>query len=89
LIFERSNRLENVLARDNVTFNKKDLSGRSGSLHWDFNKKIVLFKNSAQISRKGAGTTRGRELLLNLSSNEIKVSSQEDRAETIIQSERK
>ncbi len=88
LSFEQANRLENILARDNVTFNKKDLSGQSGSLHWSFNKSIILFKNSAQISRKGAGTTKGRELLLNLNSNEIEVSSQEDRTETIINSDR-
>jgi lipopolysaccharide export system protein LptA len=84
LSFALTNQLENILARDNVTFSKKDLSGKSQLLHWYFNKKIVLFKNSAQITRKGSGTTRGRELLLNLSSNEITVSSQEDRVETII-----
>jgi lipopolysaccharide export system protein LptA len=89
LSFEQNNRLENILARDNVTFDKEDLSGKSGSLHWNFIKKIIMFKNSAQISRKGAGTTKGRELLLNLSSNEIEVSSQEERAETIIRQERK
>ncbi|MBN2399786.1 MAG: LPS export ABC transporter periplasmic protein LptC [Candidatus Aminicenantes bacterium] len=89
LCFEQANRLENILARDHVTFNKKDLSGKSGSLHWSFTKNIIRFKNSAQISRKGAGTTKGRELLLNLHSNEIEVSSQEDRAETIIHSDRR
>ena len=88
LSFDASNKLENILAKDNVTFNKNDLSGKSGLLHWYFNKKIVLFKNSAEITRKDTGTTKGRELLLNLSSNEIKVSSQEDRAETIINQDR-
>lgn len=82
--FDRTNKLENILARDNVSFSKENLSGKSGLLHWYFNDKVVLFKNSAQITRKDAGTTKGRELLLNLQSNEIKVSSQEDRAETII-----
>jgi lipopolysaccharide export system protein LptA len=84
LSFDRSNQLENILAHDNVTFSKKDLSGKSQSLHWYFNKKIVLFENSAQITKKSSGTTKGRELLLNLSTNEIKVSNQEDRVETII-----
>ena len=84
LSFGLTNQLENVSALDDVTFSKKNLSGKSQLLHWYFNKKIVLFENSAEITREGAGTTKGRELLLNLSSNEIKVSSQEDRAETII-----
>jgi lipopolysaccharide transport protein LptA len=88
LSFDLNNQLENVSARDNVIFSKKDLSGKSQQLNWYFNKKIVLFKNSAQITRKNTGTTKGRELLLNLSSNEIKVSSQEDRAETIINQDR-
>jgi lipopolysaccharide transport protein LptA len=84
LSFESANQLENILARDNVVFSKNDLTGKSGLLHWYFNKKIILFKNSAEINRKDTGTTKGKELLLNLSTNEIKVSSQEDRAETII-----
>jgi len=84
LSFDLANQLENILAMDNVTFSKEDLSGKSGLLHWYFNKKIILFENSAQITRKDAGTTKGKKLLLNLSSNEINVSSQEDRAETII-----
>jgi lipopolysaccharide transport protein LptA len=84
LNFDRSNLLETILARDNVTFSKEDLSGKSGLLQWYFNKKTVVFKNSAQISRKNGGTTKGKELLLNLISKEIKVSSQDDRAETII-----
>jgi lipopolysaccharide export system protein LptA len=84
LSFGPANQLENISALDDVTFSKKDLSGKSQKLYWYFNKKIILFKNSAQITRKDTGTTKGRELLLNLSSNEIKVSSQEDRAETII-----
>jgi lipopolysaccharide transport protein LptA len=84
LSFSLKNQLETIQAMGNVTFAKKDLSGKSGLLHWYFNKKSILFENSAQITRKGAGTTKGRELLLNLSTNEIKVSSREDRAETII-----
>lgn len=88
LSFDLTNQLEEISARDDVTFSKEDLSGKSGLLHWYFGKKIVLFKNAAQISRKNAGTTQGRELLLNLSSNEIKVSSQDDRSETTLHPER-
>jgi lipopolysaccharide transport protein LptA len=84
LNFDRVNKLENILAQGNVTFVKEDLSGKSQLLHWYFSKKIVLFKNSAEITRKNTGTTKGKELFLNLSSNEIKVSSQDDRSETII-----
>ncbi|MCX6558190.1 MAG: hypothetical protein NTW95_12310 [Candidatus Aminicenantes bacterium] len=84
LDFDRGNRLENILARDNVVFSRENLSGRSGLLHWQYRQKIIWFRNSAQITRKDAGTTKGRELILNLNSNEITVSSQEDRAETII-----
>jgi lipopolysaccharide export system protein LptA len=84
LSFGLNNLLEEVTATDDVTFTKKDLSGKSELLHWYFNKKTVLFENSAQITRKDTGTIKGKELLLNLSSNEIKVSSQKDRVETII-----
>ena len=88
LVFGPDDQLEIIFARDNVVFNRKDLSGKCGSLHWHYIKKTILFKNSAQISRKNAGTTRGRELFLDLNSNEITVSSREERAETVINPDR-
>lgn len=84
LSFASDNKLENIFARGNVTFVNEHLSGKSALLRWNFSKKIVLFENSAEITRKEIGTTKGQKLLLDLSSNEIKVSSQEDRAETVI-----
>jgi lipopolysaccharide export system protein LptA len=88
LDFDPGNELESILARDNVVFSRDNLSARSGALHWPYRKKVIWFRNSAQITRKDAGTTRGQELILNLSTNEITVSSHEDRAETILRADR-
>jgi lipopolysaccharide transport protein LptA len=88
LAFGSTDQLETILARDNVTFRNRDLSGKSGSLIWDFAGETILFKDSAQISRQNAGTTRGRELFLNLNSSEIVVSSRDERSETVIRPER-
>jgi lipopolysaccharide transport protein LptA len=88
LDFDRGNQLESILARDNAVFSRENLSARSGSLHWQYRKKVIWFRNAAQITRKDAGTTKGQELILNLDSNEITVSSREDRAETVIRPDR-
>jgi lipopolysaccharide export system protein LptA len=88
LVFGSADRLETIQARDNVSFRNQGLSGTSGSLSWDFAAQTILFKNAAQISRLNAGTTRGRELFLDLNSNEIVVSSRDERSETVIRPER-
>lgn len=84
LAFNRNDRLENITAADQVAFNKKNLSGKAQFLNWFYTKKTILFKNSAEITKKEAGTTRGQELLFDLSNNEITVSSADDRSETVI-----
>jgi lipopolysaccharide export system protein LptA len=87
LAFSRDDRLENIRATDQATFSKKGLTGKAQSLDWFYAKKNILFKNSAEIIKKDAGTIRGQELLFDLNSNEISVSSPDDRSETIIRQE--
>ncbi len=84
LAFNRSDRLENITAADQVAFSKKDLSGKAQQLFWNFIKKTILFRNAAEITKKDAGTTRGQELRFDLNTNEIEVTSADDRSETII-----
>jgi lipopolysaccharide transport protein LptA len=88
LAFSRDDKLENIDAADHVTFSKKDLVGKAQLLHWQYARKTVLFKNAAEITRKGSGTTRGQELSFDLDSNEITVSGADDRSETTIRQER-
>ncbi len=87
LAFNRSDKLENITAADQVAFSKKDLSGKAQQLFWYFSKKTILFRNAAEITKKDAGTTRGQELRFNLNTNEIEVTSADDRSETIIRQE--
>ena len=87
LVFNGDDRLENITAAENAAFKKKDLSGKAEFLNWFYIKKTILFKNSAEIIKKNSGTTRGKELLFDLNSNEITVSSPDDRSETIIRQE--
>ncbi|TFG80926.1 MAG: hypothetical protein E4H23_00850 [Chrysiogenales bacterium] len=84
LVFNRDDQLEKISAADQAAFSKKDLSGKAQFLDWFYPRKLILFKNSAEIIKKNAGTTRGQELTFDLSSNEISVSSAEDRSETVI-----
>jgi lipopolysaccharide export system protein LptA len=87
LAFSRDDKLENIDASEHVTFSKKDLVGKAQLLHWQYTRKTILFKNAAEITRKGAGTTRGQELSFDLDSNEITVSGAADRSETTIRQE--
>ena len=84
LAFDRDNKLQNISASDHVAFSKEDITGKAQSLNWLYKQKVVVFKNSAEITRKDSGTTRGSELRFNLVSNEITVSGAGDRSETTI-----
>lgn len=88
LDFNHDDKLENIDGAGNVAFSKQDLVGKAQLLRWQYNRKTILFKNGAEITRKGAGTTRGQELSFNLDSNEITVSGADDRSETTIRQER-
>lgn len=85
--FNKDDRLQEITASENATFSKKDLFGKAELLLWHYTRKTILFKNSAEITRKEAGTTRGRELQYDLDSNEITVSGAGDRSETTIRQE--
>ncbi|MBU4267695.1 MAG: LptA/OstA family protein [Acidobacteria bacterium] len=87
LHFVRDERLQNISAQDDILFATDKIFGKSQLLSWQFDKKLLVFKNEAQISNKNSGTTRGQELLFDLSSNEISVSSADDRSETVIRQE--
>jgi lipopolysaccharide export system protein LptA len=88
LAFGRDDKLENIDASEQVTFSKGEITGKAQLLHWQYARKIILFRNAAEISRKGAGTTRGQELRFDIGSNQISVSDAGDRSETTIRNER-
>ncbi len=82
--FNRENGIETIAASDSVSFSKDDMDGGAGRLQWDFPHKEVLFRESARIARKNGGETTGRELKLNLATNEILVLGEALRSETVI-----
>jgi lipopolysaccharide export system protein LptA len=88
LAFSRDDKLETIDAAGNTAFSKKDIAGKAQLLRWQYVRKTILFKNAAEITRKGAGTTRGQELSFDLDSNEITVTGAADRSETTIRQER-
>lgn len=88
LAFGPDDKIQDITAFDDATFKRKDLSGKARQLLWQYARGVVRFKNSAEITRRGAGTTRGQELLFNLESNEITVFGADERSETTIRQER-
>ncbi len=88
LAFNRGEKLENITASGNAAFSRKDLAGKAQLLNWQYAKKTIWFKKSAEITRKGAGTTRGQELRFDMESNRITVTGSDDRSQTTINEER-
>jgi lipopolysaccharide transport protein LptA len=82
--YNPENGIETIVATDSVSFAKDDMEGGASRLQWDFPRKLVFFRDSARIARKNGGETTGRELKLNLETNEILVLGETDRSETII-----
>ena len=84
LAFGADDALQDVYASGAASFRKEDIEGRGQTLHWQYSRQAVVFREGAEIRRRGAGTTRGRELRYDLASNQIVVSGSDDRSETII-----
>ncbi len=84
LVFGPDDRLQDILAAGAASFRKGTIEGRCQALHWQYARQTVVFRERAEISRSGAGTTRGQELHLDLASNQIIVSGSDDRSETTI-----
>jgi lipopolysaccharide export system protein LptA len=84
LVFAADETLQDVFARGNASFRREEIQGRAQQLHWRYAQGAVVFRDGAEITRAGAGTTRGRELRYDLDSRRITVASGDDRSETTL-----
>lgn len=84
LAFAADEKLQDVFARGNASFRRAEIQGRAQQLHWQYAQGAVVFRDGAEITRAGAGTTRGRELRYDLDSRQITVASGDDRSETTL-----
>lgn len=84
MVFATDDRLQDIFASGDASFRKGTIEGRCQELHWQYARQSVIFRERAEISRSGAGTTRGQELHLDLASNRIIVSGSDGRSETTI-----
>jgi lipopolysaccharide export system protein LptA len=88
LVFAADETLQDVFARGDASFRREEIQGRAQQLHWRYAQGAVVFRDSAEITRAGAGTTRGRELRYDLDSRQITVASGDDRSETTLAEKR-
>ena len=84
LAFAADETLQDVFARGSASFRREEIQGRAQQLHWQYAQGAVVFRDGAEITRAGAGTTRGRELRYDLDSRQITVASGDDRSETTL-----
>ena len=84
LAFAADETLQDVFARGGASFRREEIQGRAQQLHWQYARGAVLFRDNAEITRAGAGTTRGRELRYDLNNRQITVASGDDRSETTL-----
>ena len=85
VLFDSGNKIQSIQGKDDVSFTRKDISGQSERLDWEYKKEWVTFRNSAQITRTAGGTTKGKVLTLNLKDNQINVTAEIGRTETVIE----
>ena len=84
LAFAADETLQDVFARGSASFRRGEIQGRAQQLHWQYAQGAVVFRDGAEITRAGAGTTHGRELRYDLESRQITVASGDDRSETTL-----
>lgn len=84
LLFAADETLQDVFAKGGASFRKEEIQGRAQLLNWQYARHAVVFRDGAEITRAGAGTTHGRELRYDLDSRQITVTSGGDRSETTL-----
>ena len=83
--FDNNSEVTLVSGNKNVIFSSDDYSGKSKQIYWQLAKGFVVFKESAQISKKGSGVAKGEDLRLDLKAKKITViAGDREQAETII-----
>jgi lipopolysaccharide export system protein LptA len=83
--FDEKNQVALIFGEEDVSFNQEDLSGTSERVKWLFNENTMLLQGSPSVTKRGGGTTVGKELKIDLKTNNITIlSSATERSETII-----
>lgn len=83
--FDEKNQVAHIFGEEDVSFNQEDLSGTSERVNWLFNENTMLLQGSPSVTKRGGGTTVGKELKIDLETNNITIlSSGTERSETII-----
>ncbi len=83
--FDDKNQVANIFGEEEVSFNQEDLSGTSERVKWLFNENTMVLQGSPSVTKRDGGTTVGKELKIDLETNNITIlSSGTERSETII-----
>lgn len=83
--FDEKNYVAHIFGEEDVSFTQEDLSGTSERVKWLFNENIMLLQGSPSVTRRNGGTTVGKELRIDLKTNNITIlSSGTERSETVI-----
>lgn len=85
LRFAADDQLESIRGDEAVVFVKDPIRGRCDRLDWQYRRQEALLSGNAEISRGQEGTTRGKILRLDLNTNEIFVSGENRRSETVLE----
>jgi len=70
---KKSSSIDTIIAKDNVRFNKDELSGNSDIINWLFSKELVVFKGNPEITNENKSKTKGDILKLDLKTDKIEI----------------
>ncbi len=58
-----------------IEFKRKEISGKSDKVEWDFIKKIITFISNASLSKSNSGTSKGEKIIFYLENEKVVISS--------------
>jgi len=86
VVFSPESEIAEVTGEKGSEFIREDMSGSARQLSWLYDRDEVIFRESAQIERKGKGKSRGTELHFFLKTNRILIVADDaQRTQTIIE----
>lgn len=86
ILFDEDNQVDRIWGEKEIQFTQEKITGSAEKVNWDFKKELMHFSDSAQIKTADGGSTRGKELMLDLKTSKITVLSEDSkRSETVIE----
>jgi len=73
--FNKKNEIGVIQGEKDIEFNRKEISGKSENVEWDFRQKIITFLSKASLKKSSSGTSRGEKIVFHMESEKVVIES--------------